>query len=164
LAAGFRESGAVSLGVSKSGEVNPLVAVRSAGYSFDAIIGYQNGEGQNIAMVDEVCLQTLVGIANERFQVNSERISRFRMSLLSQYNQRSSVDGLEGSSASKSNKPEWEDSEARKRRKRKEGLARQKQLQTRSPTATSAYVSEAEEGNDQLGAAFDSITIADITS
>jgi tRNA wybutosine-synthesizing protein 3 len=98
-----------------------MVAVRSAGYSFDSIIGYQDGEGRNITLVDENYLRTLVDIANERFKINTDRISRFRNALLESY--QSVV------STGKSTKPEWEDAEDRKRRKREEGLARQQALQ-----------------------------------
>ncbi len=58
-----------------------MVAVRSMGYSFDAIIGYQNSDGENIALVDEHYLHTLVGVANERFRINNERRARFHSSL-----------------------------------------------------------------------------------
>jgi tRNA wybutosine-synthesizing protein 3 len=122
LAAGFRESGAVSLGSTKTGESNPMIAVRSAGYSFDSIIGYQDGYGHNIAMVDGKYLRTLVNIANERFKINLDRIARFRKALLESYHpETSNTAGL--------TKPEWEDADARKRRKREEGLARQQALQ-----------------------------------
>ncbi|KAF2446926.1 hypothetical protein P171DRAFT_471362 [Karstenula rhodostoma CBS 690.94] len=118
LSAGFRESGAVSLAPSKSGEINPMVAVRSTGYSFDSIIGYHNSSGQNIALVDEEYLQTLVHVANERFQINKERIARFRTALLQQYGPQPTESPVSG----------WEDAEARKARKRAEGFARQQAL------------------------------------
>jgi tRNA wybutosine-synthesizing protein 3 len=123
LTAGFRESGAVSLGAAKTGESNPMVAVRSAGYSFDSIIGYQDSDGSNVALVDERYLQTLVTIANERFKINVDRITRFRKALLETYETKPS-DATGGS------KPDWEDADARKRRKREEGLARQQALQS----------------------------------
>ena len=121
MGAGFRESGAVSLGSSKSGEANPVVAVRSTGYSFDSIIGYQDNEGRNISLVDGEHLRTLVCIANERFKINLERIARFRTQLLGSY-QPASISGLPDSN--------WEDADVRKQRKRAEGLARQQALQT----------------------------------
>ncbi|KAI2483882.1 TYW3 domain containing protein [Pyrenophora tritici-repentis] len=129
LAGGFRESGAVSLGSTKTGESNPMVAVRSAGYSFDSIIGYQDDEGRNIALVDERYLRTLVDIANERFRINFDRIGRFRTALLEMY-QPSTSNGT-GSS-----KPDWEDAAARKQRKREEGLARQQALQTEKSSSS----------------------------
>ncbi|ORY12292.1 tRNA wybutosine-synthesizing protein [Clohesyomyces aquaticus] len=127
--AGFRESGAMSLSPSKSGEINPMVAIRSTGYSFDAIIGFQNECGDKIAMVDEPYLQTLTAIANERFVLNLERIFRFRSSLLQQFEQ-GCEKGASDLPAVVSSKPAWEDSEARKQRKREEGLKRQRALQT----------------------------------
>lgn len=126
MGAGFRESGAVSLVSSKAGEANPVVAVRSTGYSFDSIIGYQNTEGHNISLIDESHLQTLVQIANERFKINAERIARFRTQLLDSYRPAPMpTSGLP--------KPVWEDADARKQRKREEGLARQRALQAISP-------------------------------
>ena len=121
MGAGFRESGAVSLGSSKSGEANPVVAIRSTGYSFDSIIGYQDNEGRNISLVDGEHLRTLVCIANERFKINLERIARFRTQLLGSC-QPASISGLPDSN--------WEDADVRKQRKRAEGLARQQALQT----------------------------------
>ncbi|KAE8848042.1 hypothetical protein PTNB73_01885 [Pyrenophora teres f. teres] len=123
LAGGFRESGAVSLGPTKTGESNPMVAVRSAGYSFDSIIGYQDDDGRNIALVDERYLRTLVDIANGRFKINLDRIVRFRTALLEMYQPSTS-------NATSSSKSDWEDAAARKQRKREEGLARQQALQT----------------------------------
>ncbi|KAG9199531.1 hypothetical protein G6514_008389 [Epicoccum nigrum] len=120
MGAGFRESGAVSLGSSKSGEANPVVAIRSTGYSFDSIIGYQDDEDRNISLIDEGHLRTLVCIANERFKINLERIARFRTQLLDSYQP-----ALK-SGPSDSN---WEDADVRKHRKRAEGLARQQALQ-----------------------------------
>ena len=123
LTAGFRESGAVSLG-STQGESNPIVAVRSAGYSFDAIIGYQNENGDNIALVDSNYLRTLVNIANERFKINLDRIARIRNAL------------PETQQHGNSRAPDWEDADARKQRKREEGLARQRALKIRESQGT----------------------------
>jgi tRNA wybutosine-synthesizing protein 3 len=121
LSAGFRESGAVSLGAAKNGETTPMVAVRSTGYSFDSIIGYQNNDGDNIPLVDERYLQTLVAIANDRFRINTERIARFRKALMDAFSPSAVGEG--------SKNPDWEDAEVRKQRKRDEGLARQRALQ-----------------------------------
>ncbi|KAF2277633.1 uncharacterized protein EI97DRAFT_396574 [Westerdykella ornata] len=138
LSAGFRESGAVSLGASKAGDVNPMVAVRSTGYSFDSIIGFQDFEGQNYAMVSEACLRNLVNIANSRFRVNQERINRFQKALLEQYAQKE-VDNKPNFT------PEWEDADARRRRKREEGLARRQQLRQQPPSTHSESQKEAED-------------------
>jgi tRNA wybutosine-synthesizing protein 3 len=99
-----------------------MVAVRSAGYSFDSIIGYQDEHGRNVPLVDEKYLRTLLAIANDRFRINVERISRFQIALLEAFNASSSL----GDNA---RKPEWEDADIRKQRKREEGLARQQALQ-----------------------------------
>lgn len=122
MGAGFRESGAVSLGSSKNGEANPVVAIRSAGYSFDSIIGYQDDEGRDVSLITEGHLRTLVCIANERFKINLERIARFRTQLLGSYQSASS-------STIGSSKAGWEDAQVRKERKRAEGLARQQAVQ-----------------------------------
>jgi len=80
--AGFRESGAMGLTAAKDGSTSPMVAVRSAGLSFDSIIGYQADNGRLVSLVDEQYLRALVKIANQRFEINSARIQRFRDHLL----------------------------------------------------------------------------------
>ena len=139
MGAGFRESGAVSLGSSKTGETNPVVAVRSTGYSFDSIIGYRDEKGRNISLIDESHLRTLVEIANERFKINIERITRFRTQLLESYQPTSTA------TASGAAKPDWEDANVRKQRKREEGLARQRALQAASSEE------KVPTGNESLG-------------
>lgn len=129
LGAGFRESGAMSLSAPKTGETNPMVAIRSTGYSFDSIIGFHDENGRNIALVDENYLQIVVRIANDRFKINTERIKRFRSALLAAY--QNDAPGVVGVS-----RPNWEDAELRKRRKRAEGLARKEALQAQLPEAT----------------------------
>ncbi|KAF1966232.1 hypothetical protein BU23DRAFT_487305 [Bimuria novae-zelandiae CBS 107.79] len=147
LGAGFRESGAVSLTPSKTGELNPMVAVRSTGYSYDAVIGYHNDSEGNIALVDENYLKTLVNLANERFHINTERIARFRSALLHQYQ----AQAVRSSSLSV---PEWEDAKARKRRKREEGLARQQALKAQG--VSNRESSKAETSSDgHLNGMFD---------
>ncbi|EAT85153.2 tRNA(Phe) 7-((3-amino-3-carboxypropyl)-4-demethylwyosine(37)-N(4))-methyltransferase [Parastagonospora nodorum] len=127
LSAGFRESGAVSLSATRTGESTPIVAVRSTGYSFDSIVGYHDESSRNILLVDEKHLATLIGIANDRFRINTERIARFQNALMHAF--RPSDSGTGGSS-----KPDWEDAEVRRRRKREEGLARQQALQNNGST------------------------------
>ncbi|RYN30402.1 hypothetical protein AA0121_g3689 [Alternaria tenuissima] len=137
LTAGFRESGAVSLGSPNTGDSNPMVAVRSAGYSFDSIIGYQDDDGSNVALVDQQYLRTLIKIANERFKINFDRISRFRQALLQIYEPKL----LNGTKA------DWEDADVRKRRKREEGLARQQALQNQNSGGNVDVSEEADVGN-----------------
>lgn len=73
-------------------------------------------------------MRILVNIANDRFKINAERISRFRQALMHAFQAPNSLAG-------KSGDPEWEDADARKRRKREEGLARQKELQVQRSSA-----------------------------
>ncbi|KAF2499584.1 hypothetical protein BU16DRAFT_535917 [Lophium mytilinum] len=121
--AAFRESGAMGFN-SVQGETNPMVAIRSAGFSFDSIIGYQDPSGCNVAFIDEDYLRMMVGLANERFQINSDRILRFRDALHSQYSHASA----NGSAKPQHVKKGYEDPEVRRQRKRQEGLIRQQSL------------------------------------
>lgn len=114
LSAGFRESGAVSLGTS------PMVAVRSNGLSFDSVVGYQDDDGLLQSIVSEEYLQTLVTLANKRFVLNSERIARFKNSLLSNFS------SAEGDAAGHSANLQIERI-ARREKKRRQGLLRQAQ-------------------------------------
>lgn len=119
LEAGFRESGAVGLKSSGDSAPTPMVAVRSTGLAFDAIIGYQDNNGINTSMVDEAYLRALVSVANDRFHVNAERIERFRSALLG-----------------RPHALEREDVEARRQRKRDDGLRRQRATQAEKTMAT----------------------------
>ncbi|KAF2810003.1 uncharacterized protein BDZ99DRAFT_387710 [Mytilinidion resinicola] len=121
--AAFRESGAMGF-TSVQGETNPMVAVRSAGFSFDSIIGYQDSSGSNVAFVGEDYLRMMVGLANERFQINSDRILRFRNALQGQYSHASTND----SAKSQHVREGYEDPHVRRQRKRQEGLIRQQGL------------------------------------
>ena len=111
----------------------PMVAVRSAGLGFSAVIGYvwreDDEEGEEAAdgggdgdadrdggkdgkdgtevvrsLVGPDALRLLLGLANERFEANAERVRRFRECLVRER------DGGR------------EDGAARARRKREEGL------------------------------------------
>jgi tRNA wybutosine-synthesizing protein 3 len=137
----------VSLSATKTGDSTPMVAVRSAGYSFDSIIGYQDSSGRNVLMVDERYLKTLVAIANDRFRINVDRIARFQSALMGVF--KPSDPSTNGST-----KPEWEDADARKRRKRKEGLARQQALQT-SSSAENGSVQGSQGDLDTINGMFD---------
>lgn len=108
-----------------------MVAVRSAGYSFDSIIGHQIANGRNVLLVDERYLETLVAIANDRFRINMERIARFQSAL-------TGIFKPSDLAASGSTKLKWEDADARKRRKREEGLARQQALQANGSAASNS--------------------------
>ncbi|KIW09351.1 uncharacterized protein PV09_00251 [Verruconis gallopava] len=112
--AGFRESGAMGFSANKDGSITPMVAVRSNGLGLDSVIGYIDENGDPVCIVSEDHLRLLTRIANDRFRVNSERISRFRKEVLDTY-----------SAHPASAKSQREDAEARRARKRAEGLARQ---------------------------------------
>jgi len=129
LSAGFRESGAMSLNASKDGAILPMVAVRSTGLSFDALVGYATENAENLSIVDESYLHTLSTIANDRFRVNTERIERFRVALLRPFQSPGS-----SSLNSKPQEAAWEDAEDRKRRKKEEGLRRQAAIKAERDT------------------------------
>ncbi|CAN9133859.1 unnamed protein product [Alternaria alternata] len=82
-------------------------------------------------------LRTLIKIANERFKINFDRISRFRQALLQTYEPKL----LNGTKA------DWEDADVRKRRKREEGLARQQALQNQNSGGNVDVSEEADVGN-----------------
>lgn len=84
-------------------------------------------------MVQESYLRTLLQVANERFQVNTERKERFCEAFLR------AVDG-EGR-AGREAKEGWEPAEQRRERKRAEGLRRKAELQQQKSR-------EKEEGQD----------------
>ena len=122
--AGFRESGVQSLRALDDRKACPMVAVRTAGLSLESIIGVLGAckceedscdcaNGMPTAIVDEDYLELLVGLANERFAANSDRIERFRI-------------GLREALAAKTRREkkigEWEDAATRRLRKRQEGL------------------------------------------
>lgn len=75
-------------------------------------------------MVSESYLQTLVQVANDRFQVNAQRMERFRQAFLEQ------VGGLETSPSDfylEGSHP-FDPADMRKERMRREGLLRQESL------------------------------------
>jgi tRNA wybutosine-synthesizing protein 3 len=102
-----------------------MVAVRSTGLAFDTVIGYENREEIITSIVTEDYLNLMVDVANERFKVNSERISRFRAALLSSY-----APSMKAEDNGFPEKVVWEDKAARQARKREEGLARQRILKS----------------------------------
>lgn len=133
---GFRESGLQGLRCLEGEEgPSPIVAVRSAGLSFESVIGYcdddddSTGEPIIRSLVTEEYLAMLVAMSNDRFKINTERRERFRSSLLSLC----SPDG-QGQKGKSKNKDDWEDPAARKERKRAEGLARKKLVESQKAT------------------------------
>ncbi|PCH00119.1 tRNA wybutosine-synthesizing protein [Penicillium occitanis (nom. inval.)] len=140
--AGFRESGLQSLRCLEVLHSNspdqqspstdhashsPVVAVRSAGLALESVIGYcedSNGDSEPLlrSLVTEEYLRMLVALANERFEVNKERVERFRSRLLDLYK---TAPDAAPRTAHRKKPSDWEDPQARKARKRQEGLKRQ---------------------------------------
>ncbi|KAL8696638.1 MAG: hypothetical protein Q9201_007557 [Fulgogasparrea decipioides] len=77
---------------------------------------WKDGEAEEVieALVDESYLEMLVGVANERFKANTERMKRFESILFAEEGKGRGV-------------WEWEDKEKRKERKRSEGLRRREE-------------------------------------
>jgi tRNA wybutosine-synthesizing protein 3 len=128
--AGFRESGLQSLRNLHDPDACPVVAVRTAGLGVQSIIGHalepnepehdhQPTDGaelyacENEALVTEEYLGILVGIANERFQGNGQRIERFRTCLR---------EAMAVQLQKEREAEAWEDADTRRQRKREEGL------------------------------------------
>ncbi|KAF2721220.1 hypothetical protein K431DRAFT_285054 [Polychaeton citri CBS 116435] len=126
MRAGFRESGisGVVPSSSSSGALPPapLVAVRTHGLAFDSIVAYQDAQGNNIPMVTEEYLRTLLTIANQRFELNADRKARFWTAL-----KQILVKVANGGDLTKQRPADWEPATERKARKRAEGLERQRQ-------------------------------------
>ncbi|KAL1881509.1 hypothetical protein Plec18167_003105 [Paecilomyces lecythidis] len=165
FSAGFRESGLQSLRcLSDDMETSPIVAVRSAGLSLESIIGYcddsnSNDDGSPIirSLVTEEYLKMLVGLANERFTVNTERVQRFRTKLLDLISVSAAQmgdDGQQKAGKGRTKPAGWEDEATRRERKRAEGLAKQKALlEARSAAQASGALDEA--GDEQIAAVFE---------
>lgn len=156
-AAGFRESGAVSIvppplppagkSAAKSREEEdedaadnpamPIVAVRSMGLALASVIGIcpTTGTDRDDAhcIVTPSYLARLVRVADERFAVNRTRTERFRAALVA------AIEKEEGDLiplSSKKKDEDWEDAEARRVRKKEEGLRRQAALKEQQQPAT----------------------------
>lgn len=103
-----------------------MIAVRCQGLALDSIIGIAYSQvcaGQDagpisLPVVSEAYLEMLVNIANDRFERNAQRITRFQQS----------INGLRHLPAVGSNSDAREDAETRRMRKRAEGLQRQAAL------------------------------------
>ncbi|KAK4935955.1 hypothetical protein LTR10_023076 [Elasticomyces elasticus] len=139
--AGFRESGVQSLRILDDPEHGVMVAVRTAGLSFETTVGVVGGYGPEQEVMQSVAsedyLAMCVNVVNERFAWNVERRERFRTEL------RRAMD-REGFGQAQNG---WEDKEARRARKRQEGLARQKK---EPGSAAASRVGEEQESRDDL--------------
>ncbi|OBS23641.1 hypothetical protein FPOA_04190 [Fusarium poae] len=125
LQAGFRESGALNIVPSGKDTTTPMVAIRTMGLAFESLIG-QQVDGHRQRIVSSEYLQTLVDIANERFEENKKRIERFQNAFRDA-----------GSAPAPRRNPEgqeWEDAAARRERKRAEGLRKKAELKAKQET------------------------------
>ena len=114
--AGFRESGVQTLKNLDDPNSFPTVAVRTAGLGLSSLIGYMRdseNEEEILGMVNEEYLEVLLGIANERFGLNAERIKRFSDNLFQKGNEVGSA---------------WEDKRVRQERNRAEGLKQRQRV------------------------------------
>lgn len=98
-----------------------IVAVRTAGLAFDSVVAYLDPSGTVTPMVEEGYLRTLLQVANERFEVNTERKQRFQEALMH------AITG--GGKAGRESKEGWEPAEERRERKRAEGLKKKAEMQ-----------------------------------
>jgi len=100
-----------------------MVAVRSTGLALDSVIGRLDVDGDGVCIVPDTYLKGLLAVANERFEENSKRITRFCDLLLG------SVETPPDMEARKKSKAvDWEDASVRRERKRAEGLKRSQEL------------------------------------
>lgn len=112
--AGFRESGVQSLRNLDDSDACPMVAIRTAGLALESVVGVVDGEegtddNRCRAIVGDEYLRMLVGIANERFAANTQRMERLQCEL-----------------SRGCGRKEEESKEERRWRKRAEGLERKR--------------------------------------
>ena len=134
--AGFRESGVQSLRNLDDKEACPMVAVRTSGLALESIIGYLEDAGNEEdirCVVSEGYLRMIVGMINERFEANTERILRFRNNLLQH---------RPGDARRKKDGEAWENADTRRQRKRTEGLQKSTELRHVERKFASATSSE----------------------
>lgn len=104
----------------------PMVAIRSNGMVLDSVIGKKHSQSKRpVCVVSPGYLETLLAIANQRFQENTSRIARFRALLFE-----SEKAGKKGQG------DEWEDAAARRERKRTEGLKRSAEMRQQASKDT----------------------------
>ncbi|KAF5233267.1 hypothetical protein FAUST_8256 [Fusarium austroamericanum] len=146
LQAGFRESGALNIVPSGKDATTPMVAIRTMGLAFESLIG-QQVDGQRQRIVSPEYLQTLVDIANERFDENKKRIERFQNAFREAVSAPAPRRNPEGQ--------EWEDAAARRERKRAEGLRKRAELKAKQEANTNDENELSDrEGEKQAGLLF----------
>ena len=189
-AAGFRESGAVSIvpppltpaakaAAVAAGEEEddnpsmPIVAVRSMGLALASVVGLCRANAETDEESDTAqCIVTpnylarLARVADERFAVNRTRTERFRVALVEAIEKdKEMATGAAGPSRKRD--AGWEDPEARRARKKEEGLRRQAALklqeqQQQQQQQQKTTAPPAGEGKDDaISEGLDSLTISD---
>lgn len=118
--AGFRESGVQSLRILDDPEAGVMLAVRTAGLTFETVVGCLGEQGLQ-RMVTEDYLAMCAEVVNQRFRWNSERKERLTKEIKM---------AMQRQVAEETRIHAWEDKDERRRRKREQGLLRQKQLIT----------------------------------
>ncbi|EFX03126.1 cog1590 daomin protein [Grosmannia clavigera kw1407] len=162
LAAGFRESGAVSV-APNSGDLGtvtldheatmPVVAVRSMGLGLASVVGVGiEGSGPASArgqcIVSRGYLARLARVTDQRFVTNRERTERFRVAVAAAIEKEQNPQA--SSRGSGGNKPSWEDAATRKARLRAEGLQRQAALQRQIVEKATDTQREGADANEAL--------------
>lgn len=152
-AAGFRETGAVSIvppplptagkGAAATGEEEdgnpsmPIVAVRSMGLALASVVGIcrsdkaaQDDSDTAHCIVTTNYLARLARVADERFAVNRTRTERFRVALVDaiEKEEKEEMGARTGTAVLKKRDENWEDAETRRARKKEEGLRRRAAL------------------------------------
>lgn len=129
LSSGFRESGISSI---NNDHDMVLVAIRTNGLAFDSVIASSNSSGEVAGLlVTEQYLRKLIGISNQRFQVNELRKGRFRTAFFNAISS-GGANGRENNT--------WEPADVRRARKQAEGLAKQQELVGKLlPSSTNDY-------------------------
>ena len=135
LDSGFRESGVQSLKSLDDPDAFPMVAIRTTGLSLSSIIGVvhaecESGPGSVHPLVNNSHLMFLLRLANERFNANSERISRLQGNVMQ----------LQQPGC----KTTWEDKAVRAERKRAEGLRLRTLRQSEGQQLSSASIPDQE--------------------
>lgn len=139
LSCGFRESGIMNPALAE-GQC-PMLAIRSAGLSLDAVVGlFDEATDRILTLVDENFLRIQMKLCNLRFQENQRRIYIFQKRAEEALFPQEKQDGDDGGAGNG-----WEDKETRRLRKREEGLRRQREMRPpdkndAAPDADHAYV------------------------
>ncbi|RVX69385.1 hypothetical protein B0A52_06981 [Exophiala mesophila] len=114
---GFRESGVQSLRILDDPGAGVMLAIRTAGLTFETVVGCLGEDGLH-KMVTEDYLAMCAHVVNQRFRWNSERKERLTKEIRI---------AMQRQMTENTRTQDWEDKDDRRRRKREEGLQRQKQ-------------------------------------